>query len=204
MDLQIHLGERLMHVLHVLCRHLDQLLAVAHDGTYGTDLIFGPEGSTQQSHRVQELNPLAFMPVGAAAGNILHVPGIDDARPETSLVEDFVQWNPVNAGRFHRCGSDAAALQPIGEAVKIFGESAEAAHWLVIRIVVHRHENLSGADIDSGRAGLLNGAVAQTKASVSFSGHVDLLQVSGSQIAWQCGTLLMGIEPETAISVRNQ
>jgi hypothetical protein len=177
---------------------------MAQDGTHRTDPIFGPERGAQQSHRVQELNPLALVPVGAAARNVLHVPGVDDAGPETSPVEDLVQRNPVNAGGFHGCGGDATALQPIRQPVEIFGERAEAAHRLIIGILRHRHENLARANIDACRTGLLDGPVTQTQAGVSFSGHVDLFLVSGSQGPQKCGTLLRGIEPETDISVRNQ
>src|SRR3982750_4282249 len=58
-------------------------------------------------------------------------------------------------------------------------------------------ENFAGADINSRCAGLLEGPVAQTQAPVSLSGHVDSFLVSSSQVARNCGTLLMGIEPET-------
>src|SRR4051794_5490524 len=58
-------------------------------------------------------------------------------------------------------------------------------------------ENFAGADINSRCAGLLDGPVAQTQAPVSLSGHVDSSLVSSSQVARNCGTLLMGIEPET-------
>src|SRR3954453_6966364 len=58
-------------------------------------------------------------------------------------------------------------------------------------------EHFAGADINSRCAGLLDGPVAQTQAPVSLSGHVDSSLVSSSQVARNCGTLLMGIEPET-------
>ena len=110
MNLQIHLGERFVHVLDMLRGHLHQLLAMAHDGTHRTDLIFGPEGGAQQSHRMKELNPLTLVPVGAAARHVFHVPRIDEAGPETSLLEHLVHRNPIDASRFHRCGRDPAAL----------------------------------------------------------------------------------------------
>ena len=55
LNLQIHLRERFLHVLHVLDCHLYQLTPMPDDGSYGAYVRFGPEGGTQQSHRVQVL-----------------------------------------------------------------------------------------------------------------------------------------------------
>ena len=84
-----------MDVLHVLGCHPYPFLALAQNGPYGTYLIFGPKGGAEQSHRVQKLNPLALVPVGAAPGNIFHLPGVDHARLQPALVQDFIQRNPV-------------------------------------------------------------------------------------------------------------
>ena len=72
--------------------------------------------------------------IGAAAGDVLHVPRIDDTRLQTPPVEDFEKGNPVDARRFHGHGGDSTTRQPIRHLVEIFGEGAEAADWLAIRI----------------------------------------------------------------------
>ena len=45
MDLQIHLGQRFMHVLHVDRGALDQAGAMPAQGAYGADLAVGTEGA---------------------------------------------------------------------------------------------------------------------------------------------------------------
>ena len=51
-NLQIHLGERFVHMLHVLASALHQLRTVADQNPYGADIGFWPEGPAQQSYRV--------------------------------------------------------------------------------------------------------------------------------------------------------
>src|SRR6266568_4004156 len=94
LNLQIHLRERLVHVLHVLDRHLYQLTPMPDDGSYGAYLRFGPKGGAQQSHRVQVLQPLAFMPVGPPSRNVFHVVRIGQARSDSMRFQNVVQRNP--------------------------------------------------------------------------------------------------------------
>ncbi len=56
--------------------------------------IAAPINGAQQSHRMQELSPLAFVPIGAASGDILQVAGIYQARPHAAPLENLVQRNP--------------------------------------------------------------------------------------------------------------
>ena len=79
MNLEIHLIERLLHVQHMLCRHLDQTAAVSPERTNGTNEARGTEASSQQTHRVEVLKPLAVGHVGLPAGNILYVLRVDEA-----------------------------------------------------------------------------------------------------------------------------
>jgi hypothetical protein len=51
-DLQIHLGERFVHVLDVDRGAFDQAGAMAAQGADGADLAVWPERSPQQAHRV--------------------------------------------------------------------------------------------------------------------------------------------------------
>jgi hypothetical protein len=89
MDLQIHLGEGFVHVLDVLGRHLHQLLSMAHNGAHGAHWVLRPESGAQQAHRMQKLNPLALMPVGAASRYVLHVARVDHAGLQTAAIQDF-------------------------------------------------------------------------------------------------------------------
>jgi hypothetical protein len=67
LDLHVHLRQRLLHMLHVLAGHLDQIVAVPHERTYRAHIPLRPERRMQQTHRVQMLNPLASTPRPAAS-----------------------------------------------------------------------------------------------------------------------------------------
>jgi hypothetical protein len=123
LNLQIHLRERFLHVLHVLDCHLYQLTPMPDDGSYGAYVRFGPEGGAQQSHRVQVLQPLAFMPVGSPSRNVFHVARIGQARLDSMRFQNVVQRNPPTFQK--PCTADsrsrgndqlkAKLLRPLGE-----------------------------------------------------------------------------------------
>ena len=76
LELYIHLRESFLNVLHMLAGHFHQITTVTHERTDRTNIRIWPEGTLQQSHRMQILNPLAFVIIRALAGHVLHVPGI--------------------------------------------------------------------------------------------------------------------------------
>src|SRR6266446_6100192 len=73
MNLEVHLVERLLHVQHMLCRHLDQTAAVSPERANSTNEARRTEAGSQQTHRMEVLKPLAVGHVGLPAGNILYV-----------------------------------------------------------------------------------------------------------------------------------
>jgi hypothetical protein len=52
MELEVHLGERLLDVLGVTDRQLDQIVAVPPQRPHGADRLWRPEGAAQQPDRV--------------------------------------------------------------------------------------------------------------------------------------------------------
>jgi hypothetical protein len=133
---------------------------------------------------MQELNPLALVPVGSASRNFLHVPCVDHARLQASPVKDFVQRNPIDASGLHGHRGDTATLQPVRHLLQIFGERAEAPNRFFVGIMMHSDENLPRTDIDSCRAWLLYRPVAKAQSFLSFSRHADLsFVIRGSQAA---------------------
>jgi hypothetical protein len=62
MDLHIHLRQGFMDVLDMLVGHLHQIVAVPHQRPHRAYLAVRPECRPQQSHRMQKLQPLAFVP----------------------------------------------------------------------------------------------------------------------------------------------
>jgi hypothetical protein len=85
MDLHLHLGEGLLHRLHVRRRHLHQAVAVTQQGADNTNSILRAEGGPQQPHRVEILQPLAIDPIAVAPRNVLDLLGVDQAYLEACL-----------------------------------------------------------------------------------------------------------------------
>jgi hypothetical protein len=72
-DLQVHLRQHLVHVLHVLTGGHDQLTAVPQHGPNSANVLLGSKRSAQESDRVQKLQPWALVPVSAVSRYVLHV-----------------------------------------------------------------------------------------------------------------------------------
>src|SRR5712664_413180 len=76
--LEVHLVKRLLHVQHMLCRHLDQTAAMSPERANSTNEARRTEAGTQQTHRMEVLKPLAVRHVGLSAGNIFYVLRVDE------------------------------------------------------------------------------------------------------------------------------
>jgi len=103
---------------------------------------------------VELLQPLAIGHIALAAAHIVHVAGVDQYHLEAARLEDLIDRNPIDPGRFHRHGLDLALRQPVGQAVKVSGEGAELTHWLGSALGRHRHEVALLSAVDTGRVGL--------------------------------------------------
>jgi hypothetical protein len=93
---------------------------------------------------------LGVTEVGFAAGDVLGIASIDQHHIKAALIENLKDWDPVDAGGLHRDRTDAAALQPIRQAVQVASERAEAAHRLGISIGRNRRDMHPGAYVDRG------------------------------------------------------
>jgi hypothetical protein len=77
MDLQVHLIQRLLDMHDVLSRHLDQAAAVPPESAYSTDHAWRAEARSEQTDRVQVLEPLAIGDVRFASWHVLHMLCVD-------------------------------------------------------------------------------------------------------------------------------
>ncbi len=118
-------------------------------GRAGADLAVWPERRAQQAHRVPILQPLAIAHIRLTARDMLEVFGVDQADADAGLFQYFVGWNPVDSGRLHGRGSDAALNQPGRHLAQILSEGFEAAYRLLIPLRRHRHVDFRGAHIDA-------------------------------------------------------
>lgn len=108
----------------------------------------------QQAITHELLQPLAVEHVAFAPRDVLDVAGIDQQDGEAARFEQFVQRDPVHAGRFHGDGVDMAGIEPVGQVVQIGGEAGKFAHRLLVSIRRHGHVVRGAADVDSGCVGV--------------------------------------------------
>jgi hypothetical protein len=117
-QLQVHLIQRLLNPLRICACRLHQAVAMAQQGTEGTDLLRRPERSLQQAHRMKILQPLAIGNIGLAPGHVLHMMSIDQAHLEPPLFRDLEERYPEHSGGLHGDGFDPATLQPVASRCK--------------------------------------------------------------------------------------
>jgi hypothetical protein len=108
----------------------------------------------EKPDRVQILQPLAVLHVGLTAGNVLDVFGVDQANTDAGLFQDLVGRKPVDPGRLHGHGADAALPEPCRHLPQILCKGLEAAYRLGVALRRHSHINLRGSHIDARRVRL--------------------------------------------------
>src|SRR6266404_2093147 len=148
---QIHLCERLLHMLHMHRIALHQHLPLPHVPTQRANLIRRPKRRVQQSHHVQILYPLAVQHIALAPRNVFHSPRINQLHLEASPLQIFVKRYPVNACAFHRDCCYAALLQPISQLHHVPRKYSELLHQCLVSPFRHRYEIRVGPHIYSGR-----------------------------------------------------
>ncbi len=109
-ELEVHLGEGLLHVLGVRGCQLNQGVPVPEEGPHGTDRLRRAEGPPQETDGMQILEPLAVLDVGLPAGHVLDVARIHQTHRQAPRLEDLVEGDPVHAGGLHGHGGDPALL----------------------------------------------------------------------------------------------
>ena len=76
-ELQVHLRQRLLHVLDVRGSVIQQALALAQIGPHDRNFALRPEAGPEQSILMQTLQPLGVADVGLAAWHVLGIAGVD-------------------------------------------------------------------------------------------------------------------------------
>src|SRR5579859_6749791 len=94
--------------------HLNQTGAMPPERSNSTDRARRAKAATQETNRVQILNPLTVGYVGLPSRNILYVVRIHQVNFKPARLQDLVHRDPVNACGFHRNRSDSTTLKPIG------------------------------------------------------------------------------------------
>ena len=77
MKLQVHLRQRLLHVLNVCRRVIQQPLTLPEIGAQAGHFGLRPEAGTQQAVFVKALQPLCVADVSLPPWYVLRIPGVD-------------------------------------------------------------------------------------------------------------------------------
>jgi len=162
MQLQVHLGQRLLHVLDVRRRVVQQPLALPQVGAQSRHLGLRLEAWAQQAVFVQALQPFGVTDVGLAPWDVLGIPGVHQHHLEPTLLQDLVDRDPVDPGALHDDRLDAALGEPIGQPVEIGGEGLERPHRLLIAIRTDGGHVHGGADVDRRRVRVNRGQLLPT------------------------------------------
>jgi hypothetical protein len=77
MNVQVHLIQRLLHMLQVNGRNLDQTVPVPPERTNRTDLVIRPKRSPKETNGVEVLQPLTILHICFPPGYIPDVLSVD-------------------------------------------------------------------------------------------------------------------------------
>src|SRR5437762_11963911 len=83
----------------------------------GTDLLIGTERTSEESHRVQVLQPLTIGHVALSTRHVFHVSGIDQASFDAAFLQNLEQRNPPGR-RWRTQLPDASHRPPLKRGVR--------------------------------------------------------------------------------------
>ena len=114
------------------------------------DAVGGAKAPPQQTEDVEVADPFAVGDITLSAGEVLHVPSVDEDHLEAARVEDLKDRDPVDAGGFHRHVCHATRGEPVGEAVQIGREGRKRSHRGRITVRWYGDEMFRRPTIDPG------------------------------------------------------
>ena len=153
-ELDVHLRQRLLHVLDVARLIGYEHLPLPCHAAQGAEVALRAERARQQAEAHQLLQPLAVLHVRLAPGDVLHMPGVDQVDREAPRLEKLEQGYPVDAGGLHRHRVHPAFGEPAGQPFEVHGEARELAHRLAVPVRRHCDEVAGSADVDAGGVGV--------------------------------------------------
>jgi hypothetical protein len=173
MELQVHLGQRLLQVLDMSGRIVQQSLALSQIGAQSRHLSLRAEAPAQQAIFVSALQPLCVADIGFSSRHVFGVSGVDQHNLEPALLQDLVCRDPVNPGRFHDHRLYPTTGELVRQPMKILGERLERPNRFRIAIWADRRHVHGGSNIDRRRSRMNRGEVPLRARSLCFRHCVD-------------------------------
>ena len=110
LELDVHLCQSLLHVLHAPRGRADEGLPLPHEASQDANRVLRPEGAAEQPEGMQLLNPLAIQNVALASRHVLQPAGLDQLDLESPPFQQLEQRNPIDPGGLHGDRRHAALL----------------------------------------------------------------------------------------------
>ena len=147
-ELDVHLGQRLLHVQDAAGAVPGQPPHLACVGAQRANLVARTERSPQQAVGHQLPDPLAVQHVALAPADLLRHARRHEHHLEARALQRLVDRYPVDRGRFHRHLGHPTRRRPRRHLLQIAGKGAERTHRLLGAFRVDRHEMPVLADVD--------------------------------------------------------
>ena len=148
-ELDVHLRQGFVDVLHASAAVSDQLGALAHVGTQPANRVRGTKRASQQTVAHQLPDPLAVEHVALAATDLFGRPRVHQVHREPRPVQHLEHRNPVHPRGLHRHRIDRARVQPLRHRLQLVSEAGEGANRPLGRRLRHRDVVLGLAYIDT-------------------------------------------------------
>jgi hypothetical protein len=150
LQLDVHLCQRFLHVLDVLGRVGQEHRALSEVAAQHTDLVGRPERTREEAEGVETLDPLAIMDVACGAAlDLLYLLRIDEEDLEATRLQEFKEWDPIDASGFLRDGRDATRGEPVRQGFQVGRVGAETAHRLGVITGRDRDKMGFGPDVNA-------------------------------------------------------
>jgi hypothetical protein len=156
-ELNIHLGERLVEEADLIGGTTEEPIAMAEDGADGTNDFGRAKAGAEKTDGMEILEPLAILDVRFTAGQIFAMAGVDQTDLDPGGFEDLEEGDPVNAGGFHGDGGDATGFEPVAELEQGIGEGLEGTNGVGIGTGGNGDPDFASPDINAGGVGVKGG-----------------------------------------------
>ena len=190
-QVQMHLIQRLVHVLNMFDRHLEQIVAMAEETAELADVLRRTKRRRQQPIAMQPLQPSTIETIRfRTARDILDVACIDEGDRKPAGLKNLKQRNPVHPSGFHGDGSDTTGFQPVGQTMQVTGKGATFLDRLGIAICGHTDPMLLSTHIDAGGMRMDERHIlGKGRGFLAFFGHTFLQSGAEREEQGQTGSL---------------
>jgi hypothetical protein len=149
-QVQMHLVQRLVHVLHMFDRHLEQIVSMAEKPAELADVLRRTKRRRQPSIAMQLLEPPTSTAIRCRPPrDNFDMAGIDESDLKAAGFEDLKQRHPGHPGGFQHDSGNPTGCYPVGEPMQVTGKGAKVRDRLGIAIRGHTDPVLLSPHIDT-------------------------------------------------------